>query len=834
MKLFFENWRKHLSEDKTQVLREVTEGELEHIQRAIEEMAPTDLAFNHLFGDKMRRIIDFDTVDKTTGLGKLVSLWPEGDGLYDFGGYGANAFKWVPDFSTGTVSRLSPNDYRRKAGLEKDMVRDRAPTAEELTRFLLDPTNRELEKRDLERPKEEDIRKETMKIGKFLKKGERLAARREELSNEIEKVREEMAAAERGDNAWQRKSELGEKRSDLYRELRDAKADLDNHMSHSAPPLFSKRWQELGKFWQENAAFLKENPDGAKSDTYKIILSRHPIDVLRMSDFKKITSCHKPPSHPEYEGPQNNFYQCAVAEAHGEGAMAYVVQKGALLEETDASTIEEAEKAINDSNEIFFDQRRPEDFADEEAIGIIPNSRVRLRKMTYFQPDEWLNAFNLKADHGEGTEFALPEASIYGDRISGLLDRVKGWATENQAEQIKHFPRDEDGTIRLGRFIKSGGTYQDHDPLNLMKHMFPEDKIAGRAIVDDTVEKELEPGLELGGINTEAIQTEINNISRSYNNRAAQNLEIAGEIEEDDYDQNVYLIQAEAFMVIRWLESEFKSLDHRMGEWVLSDLEDWGAEWVYADGRATFNRIGGELVMHIPMNVRHIMEDEPIMDIDTYEHFASRAFRIANQYDDFVKDQANRFARREGLMHGGVFTNWGWDIINGDDDGTYYDWQAKAEEGTDVDIENIEIYTTVTMDADDWAVLNAPGIDAAHLAKIMNTGEFRILLSKALFKPIFDANPDREKYYSSRDITAEAGGKMASVRIEFDVYDEANDDQVQNLKDVIEHWDDEDAQMNVVLHVIAKMIGATLVAMDDAKESEGGLGSLKEHFRRFL
>ena len=28
--------------------------------------------------------------------------------------------------------------------------------------------------------------------------------------------------------------------------------------------------------------------------------------------------------------------------------------------------------------------------------------------------------------------------------------------------------------------------------------------------------------------------------------------------------------------------------------------------------------------------------------------------------------------------------------------------------------------------------------------------------------------------------------------------------------------------MDVVLHVIAKMIGATLVAVDDAKESEGG------------
>ena len=87
MKLLFEGWRKHLSEDKkyAQVLHEVTEDEIGHIQKALEEMEPTDLAFNHLFGDKMRRIIDFDTIDKTTGLGKLVSLWPDGDGLYDFG-----------------------------------------------------------------------------------------------------------------------------------------------------------------------------------------------------------------------------------------------------------------------------------------------------------------------------------------------------------------------------------------------------------------------------------------------------------------------------------------------------------------------------------------------------------------------------------------------------------------------------------------------------------------------------------------------------------------------------------------------------------------------------
>jgi hypothetical protein len=372
-----------------------------------------------------------------------------------------------------------------------------------------------------------------------------------------------------------------------------------------------------------------------------------------------------------------------------------------------------------------------------------------------------------------------------------------------------------------------------------MKHMFPEDKIAGQAIVDDTVEKELEPGLDLGGYNSEAIQAEINNISRSYNNRAAQNLEISGEIEEDDYDPDVYLIQAEAMMIIRWLESEFKSLDHRLGEWVLSDLEDWGAEWIDTNGRATFVRIGDEMVMHLPMNVRHIMSDEGIYDVGVYEHFASKAAKLANQYDDFVKDQANRFAKREGMMHGGVFTNWGWAIINEDDDGAYYDWQAKAEEGDNVDIESIEIETQVSLDADDWAVLNAPALEAEYVAKIMNTSEFKILLMRSLFKPIFDANPERKKYFSNRTVKASVlSDKVATVRITFDVYDESNDDQVQNLKDVIEHWDDEDAQMSLVLGIIGRLIGSEAAIAHYTKKEEpkeeGGVASLKEHFRRFL
>jgi hypothetical protein len=219
-----------------------------------------------------------------------------------------------------------------------------------------------------------------------------------------------------------------------------------------------------------------------------------------------------------------------------------------------------------------------------------------------------------------------------------------------------------------------------------------------------------------------------------------------------------------------------------------------------------------------------------------FEYFVMEAKSIANRYNDDVKSQANRFAKREGMMQGGVFTNWGWEIINEDDSGTYYDWEASAQEGHDVDIESIEIYTTISIDDEDWYVLEAPALTGEYVAAIMNTSEFKILLMRSLFKPIFDENPERKKYYSNRTVKADVlNDRAASVRIAFDVYDESNDEQVENLKDVIEYWDDEGGQMNLVLGIIGKLIGSSgMPKKEEEPEEEGGVASLKEHFRRFL
>ena len=61
-------------ENKQDLLYEVTEDEFAHIERAIEEMPLEELAFQDIFGDKTRLIIDYPTPDTSTPLGRFVAM----------------------------------------------------------------------------------------------------------------------------------------------------------------------------------------------------------------------------------------------------------------------------------------------------------------------------------------------------------------------------------------------------------------------------------------------------------------------------------------------------------------------------------------------------------------------------------------------------------------------------------------------------------------------------------------------------------------------------------------------------------------------------------------
>lgn len=74
------------------------------------------------------------------------------------------------------------------------------------------------------------------------------------------------------------------------------------------------------KFWNEKSQFYRENPQAAftKQDPYITILSRHPVDVVRMSDMDDIRSCHSR---------TGGYFQCAVAESRGHGPIAYSIPR---------------------------------------------------------------------------------------------------------------------------------------------------------------------------------------------------------------------------------------------------------------------------------------------------------------------------------------------------------------------------------------------------------------------------------------------------------------------------------------------------------------------------
>lgn len=175
---------------------------------------------------------------------------------------------------------------------------------------------------------------------------------------------------------------------------------------------------ELLDWWQKNGENLKNNKTGAS-----IIISRSPIDVLRMSDHDGIESCHSP---------DGGFYQCAKQEARTGGAIAYVVKNSDL-----------ANVNLQD-DEIFEDP-------DRNVDGIIPIERLRLRRLT-----------------NGNIDLLIPERKTYGIKNVGLLDAIKKWAKSSQSDLISKINTTDD----FKSFKLKGGTYQDTHADELWSNLF--------------------------------------------------------------------------------------------------------------------------------------------------------------------------------------------------------------------------------------------------------------------------------------------------------------------------------------------------------------------------
>ncbi len=189
--------------------------------------------------------------------------------------------------------------------------------------------------------------------------------------------------------------------------------------------------QEEKDWWTHAGQAVKELKAVANNQ-HVIVVSRNPIDIVRMSDHDGWTSCHSP---------DREYFTCAVSDAKGAGAIAYVVKK----------------KDLED-----VDLQEPEIFQDRERNihGVNPVSRIRLRKFVHKK---------------QGYDLAVPEDRVYGHYIPGLEESVRKWAFQSQQDKMKRF------RPRLKDFELMGGSYQDTIGSTLFNNFFGDELDHGDA-----------------------------------------------------------------------------------------------------------------------------------------------------------------------------------------------------------------------------------------------------------------------------------------------------------------------------------------------------------------
>jgi len=241
---------------------------------------------------------------------------------------------------------------------------------------------------------------------------------------------------------------------------------------------------ELAEWWQKKQTYYT-NPQNAKkieklftaaagkgtTSDQMIVLSRHPIDVLRMGDVEttqdvggwegKIGHCHR-------EGGEEE--RCAQQEALGHGPIAYLVNKKDLDYWLSGDNQEERTKnyygdegafGVQDTGEpkhklSDFDNKEIFNDRDRDINGIKAINRVRLRQYR---------------DNETNEMWAVPEKQVYpgSSIVPGFLSAVSNWAWDKQKDMYEEAYKEGEFPA-IGSWERLGGKYidtRDGELLNL-------------------------------------------------------------------------------------------------------------------------------------------------------------------------------------------------------------------------------------------------------------------------------------------------------------------------------------------------------------------------------
>lgn len=219
-----------------------------------------------------------------------------------------------------------------------------------------------------------------------------------------------------------------------------------------AAPETEKDAPDILNWWNQNSfRYMGENADKKDiNQNYVMMVSRHPLDVMRMSDWSKLKSCHA-------EG--NSYFYCALQEAQGHGPIVWLI---------DRSTADYIEKNdLLQVDEIFRDPERNVGYKNDAGVSLAPLGRVRLR--------EFYNRYDYYS-------IALPEGNTYGlgygEESRKFLNNVYRWLHEVQDPVLPEGLLRTD-KIDMSQFSLYGGEYEDSDAKEYFQKYFSEASIEG-------------------------------------------------------------------------------------------------------------------------------------------------------------------------------------------------------------------------------------------------------------------------------------------------------------------------------------------------------------------
>jgi hypothetical protein len=685
------SWKTFLAEAPEEI-NEVSEEELEDIEGIVQDLKPEDLSFNNIFGDRMRIVTPMQTQDRDLeALRKLL----QGSG-------------YEPDFATGLATyhvlaippgKTTPAKTTVMSPEQLEMWSTSA-AAEGASKF---------------------IRKKQIKIGKLLQKGSRLYDIAKKSYRQYAETERDMRMSYTAPDADE--ATLQQKTEDARHMARQDMDKLEaSFPALTSTPTGENLLQYLASWWNRKSTYYRENPEAAGPDAstgeYSIIYTRHPIDVLRMSDFENIQSCHSPSSR----GGGASYYKCAVAEAHGTGFVAYAVKNEDLLNllYADTETQEEAKDLQGlldlyqeDDKEFFIDDHRSEG-------DIHPVARLRVKKYTNPPLDVTL---------------AVPEGRVYqaGASQSGrhgvvsrdaFINNVVKWAQAEQADTIKQilatYPDDEgphdaessafnsEGFLELGNWQRHGGTYQDTPDGDLFWRLLQR-KTVGRAQIDSSTEDNLEVHANL----IERWQTEVNEIQERYNHRMDM-ITVQGTAEDDGANEAYIEVAATLRLIFDeddFLVSAFQDQTRKAIDYLPEYLIDYGITWLkdYATYttmnprshewaeliRAAADEAESKVVVEIGLDLELINPNGAgyAFSPDDFEDLCSNIDDKDNEAQGIL-DLATGYLKREGILKGGAM----YQLAGALQDESWYEWSHEIDDEWEPTEITIETATYVNVD----------------------------------------------------------------------------------------------------------------------------------------